>query len=201
MAYHDEEWGVPKIDDRALFEKLILEGFQAGLSWITILRKRPRFREAFDGFDAERIARWDEAKIAALMDDPGIVRNRLKIAAAVDNAKAYLALSERQGLARFLWDFVDGAAIQNRRMAHGDVPAADAAERPNFQGAEGARLSLCRSYDGLRVHAVGRHRQRPPRRLSSPRAVRPACATFRRGRSKRLVVPSPSKGEGQISRT
>jgi DNA-3-methyladenine glycosylase I len=122
VAYHDEEWGAPKIDDRALFEKLILEGFQAGLSWITILRKRPRFRTAFDDFDAERIVRWDQAKVAALMADSGIVRNRLKIAATIDNARAYLALREKQDLARFLWDFVDGAAIQNQWRTLGDVP-------------------------------------------------------------------------------
>lgn len=123
VAYHDEEWGAPKTSDHELFEKLVLEGFQAGLSWITILRKRPHFRKAFSGFDAAVIARWDAARIAALMQDPGIVRNRLKIEAAVDNAKAYLKLSERQNFGRFIWDFVGGEAIQNRYASMTDVPA------------------------------------------------------------------------------
>lgn len=106
-AYHDTEWGVPVYDDRRLFEKLILEGFQAGLSWRTILHKRERFRTVFDEFDAEKMARYDEAKMAALMQDPGIVRNRLKIAGAVQNARAYLLLVEREGsFSDWLWAFV-----------------------------------------------------------------------------------------------
>jgi DNA-3-methyladenine glycosylase I len=123
VAYHDEEWGVPNGDSRALFEKIILEGFQAGLSWITILRKREHFRRVFDGFDPETIARYRPEKIAALMGDPGIVRNRLKVEAAVTNARAYLALAEKQSFASFLWDFVDGKPIQNRFAAHGGIPA------------------------------------------------------------------------------
>src|SRR5271166_2553955 len=107
LAYHDEEWGTPEYDDRALFEKLVLDGFQAGLSWITILRKRPAFRSAFDGFEPERIVRWDAAKKEALMLDPGIVRNRAKIEATVALARIYLDLAERQGFARHLWSFVD----------------------------------------------------------------------------------------------
>src|SRR5271155_4488606 len=102
VAYHDEEWGVPEWDDRALFEKLILDGFQAGLSWITILRKREAFRAAFDGFDPERIVRYDEAKIAALMGDAGIVRNRAKILATIALARIALDLAEHDGLARHL---------------------------------------------------------------------------------------------------
>lgn len=123
IAYHDEEWGVPKTDDRALFEKLVLEGFQAGLSWITVLRKRARFREAFDGFDPEIVARYGAQKIAALMADPGIIRNRKKIEAAVANARALLSLWERTSLAAFLWDFVDGKAKQNRFINPQDIPA------------------------------------------------------------------------------
>ena len=121
--YHDEEWGVPHADDRRLFEKLVLEGFQSGLSWLTILRKRPAFRAAFHDFDAERIARFGEKDKARLMADAGIVRNRLKIEASIDNARAYLRLAERQGLAAFLWDFLDGRPIANERRSFGDVPA------------------------------------------------------------------------------
>ena len=113
VAYHDEEWGVPERDSRALFEKLLLDGFQAGLSWITILRKREAFRAAFDGFDAERIARYDAAKLAALMNDAGIVRNRAKIEASVISARTYLDIEAREGFANYLWGFVDGRPIVN----------------------------------------------------------------------------------------
>jgi DNA-3-methyladenine glycosylase I len=123
IAYHDEEWGVPNGDSRALFEKLILEGFQSGLSWITILRKREHFRQVFDGFDAEKIARYGPEKTAELLADPGIVRNRLKVKAAVENARAYLQLSETQSLAAFLWGFVDGKPVQNGVSQQGDIPA------------------------------------------------------------------------------
>lgn len=121
--YHDEEWGVPKLEDRALFEKLILEGFQAGLSWITILKKRDNFRKAFDNFDAARIARYTDKDIARLMADPGIVRNRLKIEAAVDNAKAYLALRKTTTLAAFLWSHLPGGPVQNRFTTMKQLPA------------------------------------------------------------------------------
>ena len=121
--YHDEEWGVPHADDRRLFEKLVLEGFQSGLSWLTILRKRPAFRTAFDDFDATRIARYGEAEKARLMADVGIVRNRLKIEATIDNARAYLRLAERSGLAAFLWDFLDGRPIIHARRSFAEVPA------------------------------------------------------------------------------
>jgi DNA-3-methyladenine glycosylase I len=123
VAYHDTEWGVPEWDDQALFEKLILDGFQAGLSWITILRKREAFRSGFDGFDPERIVLYGPEKIAALMQDAGIVRNRLKIEGTVKSARAYLDLKEGQGLSRHLWNFVDGRAIQNSHRSHSDVPA------------------------------------------------------------------------------
>lgn len=121
--YHDEEWGVPKADDRAMFEKLVLEGFQAGLSWLTILRKRENFRKAFHGFDAARIARYGAKDIARLMADPGIVRNRLKVEATIDNARALLNLHERTGLAAFLWGFVDGRPQINTLRSFKNVPA------------------------------------------------------------------------------
>lgn len=124
QSYHDEEWGVPVHDDRLLFEFLCLEGAQAGLSWITILRKRDNYRRAFDNFDAHRIARYDDDKIAALLQDPGIVRNRLKVNGFVKNACAYLALLE-QGttLDHYLWDFVDGEPLQNGWQQMSQVPA------------------------------------------------------------------------------
>ncbi len=122
VAYHDTEWGVPEYDDRALFEKLILDGFQAGLSWITILRKRDAFRAAFDGFDPNRIVRYDESKVEALMRDTGIVRNRAKIVGTIASARAFLILQEREGLARFLWDFHDGVPLQSNLAARADIP-------------------------------------------------------------------------------
>lgn len=113
IRYHDEEWGVPMTDDRALFEKLVLEGFQAGLSWITILRKRENFRAAFHNFDAERISRYTARDVERLMKNEGIIRNRAKIAATISNAQAFLALSERMPFSRYLWGFLDGRPIVN----------------------------------------------------------------------------------------
>jgi DNA-3-methyladenine glycosylase I len=124
VAYHDDEWGVPEQDDRALFEKLILDGFQAGLSWITILRKRDNFRRAFDDFEPAVIARYDQRKVAALMSDAGIVRNRAKIEGTVLSARAFLDVMEKgPGFSALLWDFVDGEPQVNRRRRIGDVPA------------------------------------------------------------------------------
>ncbi len=121
--YHDQEWGVPQPNDRALFEKLVLEGFQAGLSWLTILKKRENFRAAFDGFEPERIARYGAKDIARLMADAGIVRNRLKIEATIDNARALLELSGRTRLATFLWGFLDGRPQTNLHRSFKTVPA------------------------------------------------------------------------------
>lgn len=125
IDYHDREWGVPLYDDRALFEMLILEGAQAGLSWITILKKRETYRAAFDGFDPAVVARYGPDKMAALEADPGIVRNGAKIRAAVDNAKAWLEVMEREegGFAGLLWGFVDGRPIVNRWRSSSEVPA------------------------------------------------------------------------------
>src|SRR5881409_2412352 len=124
LAYHDREWGVPLHGDRELFAKLVLDGFQAGLSWSIILHKRARFLEAFDGFDPERMARYDRKKIVRLLKDPGIVRNRQKVNAAIGNARAFLEFQERTGaFGDFLWGFVGGTPKQYRRRAVRDLPA------------------------------------------------------------------------------
>ena len=130
LAYHDEEWGVPEFDDRALYEKLMLDGFQAGLSWITILRKRENFRHAFDNFDPHKIARYTPKKIERLMADAGIVRNRAKIEGAVLSARAWLEIMEKDdGFSKFLWDFLDGRPKTNRFRSTKQVPAETALSR------------------------------------------------------------------------
>src|SRR3984885_1386844 len=130
VTYHDTEWGVPERDDRALYEKLMLDGFQAGLSWITILRKRDNFRRAFDGFAPEKIARYTPKKIERLMQDAGIVRNRMKIEGAVLSARAWLDVMEKgPGFSRLLWDFVDGKPKINRYRTMGQIPAETAVSR------------------------------------------------------------------------
>jgi DNA-3-methyladenine glycosylase I len=124
VTYHDEEWGVPVHDDRLLFEFLILEGAQAGLSWITILKKRENYRKAFDGFRPDKIARYGTRDVQRLLRNDGIVRNRLKIMATINNAKAFLAVrKEFETFDAYLWSFVDGKPIQNRRRKMADVPA------------------------------------------------------------------------------
>ena len=124
VAYHDDEWGVPVHDDRTLFEFLILEGAQAGLSWITILKKRENYRLAFDGFDPKRIARYREARIAKLLDNPGIVRNKLKVNSAVTNARAFLAVQKEFGsFDELIWRFVDGQPKINSFETMSEVPA------------------------------------------------------------------------------
>lgn len=124
LAYHDTEWGVPEYDDRALFEKLILDGFQAGLSWITILRKRENFREAFDHFDPERIARYTPARVEKLLKNEGIIRHRGKIEATIGNARAYADIMDQNGgFSGFIWSFVDGKPLQNKWKSMRDVPA------------------------------------------------------------------------------
>ena len=123
IAYHDTEWGVPVHDDRVLFEMLILEGAQAGLSWSTILKKRDNYRRAFANFDARKIAKYDARKVQSLLADAGIVRNRLKIAATIQNAKAFLAVEKEFGsFDAYLWRFVGGRPIQNRRRSLADIP-------------------------------------------------------------------------------
>src|SRR5215469_2519616 len=124
VAYHDEEWGVPEYDDRALFEKLILDGFQAGLSWITILRKRDNFRRAFDGFEPAKIARYTPKKVERLMQDEGIVRNRLKIEGTILSARAWLEMMEKgPGFSKFLWEFVEGQPQINHLRSIKQAPA------------------------------------------------------------------------------
>ena len=122
-AYHDTEWGVPEYDERALWEKLMLDGFQAGLAWITILRKRETLRAAFDGFEPGMIARYDDTKIASLMQDPGIIRSETKIRAAITNARAYLEFKETGGnFSDYLWDYVDGSPVVNLFETQAEIP-------------------------------------------------------------------------------
>jgi len=124
LAYHDQEWGVPLHDDRRLYEFLVLEGAQAGLSWLTILNKRENYRRAFDGFDPGKVARYGARKVAALLADPGIVRNRLKIASAIRNARAFLAVQRGFGsFDRYIWQFTGGRPIQNAWRSIKQVPA------------------------------------------------------------------------------
>lgn len=179
--YHDEEWGVPHADDRRLFEKLILEGFQSGLSWLTILRKRPAFRSAFHDFDAERIARYGDADIARLMGNAGIVRNRLKVEAAIDNARAYLRLNERTSLAVFLWGFLDGRPIVHQRRSPAEVPAETELSKRMSKAlkAEGFRFvgpttvyAFMQSSGFVNDHLVSCHRHGPCARLQKRFAVR-----------------------------
>jgi DNA-3-methyladenine glycosylase I len=129
VAYHDTEWGVPEYDGRALFEKLILDGFQAGLSWITILRKREAFRQAFAGFDPAAIARFDEGRIEALMADAAIVRNRAKIVGTVAGARAWLRIEERGGFSDFLWRHLDGRPVQRNARSRAEIPTEDEVSR------------------------------------------------------------------------
>jgi DNA-3-methyladenine glycosylase I len=143
VGYHDTEWGVPEWDSRALFEKLILDGFQAGLSWITILRKRDAFRRAFDGFDPDRIARYDEAKVASLMGDAGIVRNRAKILNTIATARFWLAAEAQGGFAPLLWGFVDGTPVQNRFAETGEVPTESAASQAMSRHLKAQKLAFC----------------------------------------------------------
>jgi DNA-3-methyladenine glycosylase I len=143
LAYHDTEWGVPLHDDQRLFELLNLEGAQAGLSWITILRKRDGYRRAFHGWDPERMARYDEAEVARLVADPGIVRNRAKVRAAIGNARAYLALTDAPGaFDRHLWSFVDGSTIQNRWRTLAEVPFETDASRALSRDLRGRGFSF-----------------------------------------------------------
>ncbi|MCL5777610.1 DNA-3-methyladenine glycosylase I [Limibaculum sp. FT325] len=143
VAYHDTEWGRPEPSGRALWEKLVLDGFQAGLAWITILRKRDAFRHAFEGFDPDVIAGWGEPEVARLMADPGIVRSRAKIESTIGNARAYQRIETREGFARFLWQFVDGAPRQNRFASLAEVPAETPASRAMSKALKAEGFRFC----------------------------------------------------------
>lgn len=143
LDYHDTEWGVPEWDARALWEKLILDGFQAGLSWITILKKRENFREAFANFDPEVIASWGEAEVTELLKNPGIVRHRGKIQATIGNAQAYLRIAEGEGFDQFLWKYVDGAPLQNKWETLADVPAYTALSEQMSKDLKAAGFRFC----------------------------------------------------------
>ena len=144
VAYHDDEWGVPIYDDRALFEKLILDGLQAGLSWITILRKREAFIKAFDGFDPQKIARYSPKKVERLMQDTGIVRNRSKIESTIQSAQAWLDLKEGgQSFENFLWDFVGGEVRQNSWPDESQVPAETAESKAMSKALKQAGFKYC----------------------------------------------------------
>jgi DNA-3-methyladenine glycosylase I len=157
VAYHDKEWGVPQHDDRHLFEMLILEGAQAGLSWSTILKKRQNYRAAFDNFVPALVAKYGDKKVKQLLNDPGIVRNRLKVAAAIQNAKSFLRVQEEFGaFDAYIWRFVDGRPIQNRRRRMADVPArtreSDAMSKDLLQrGFKFVGSTICYAY----MQAVG----------------------------------------------
>ena len=175
VAYHDDEWGVAERDDRALYEKLVLDGFQAGLSWITILRKREAFRRAFDGFAPEKIARYSKKKVEALMQDAGIVRNRMKIEGAVASARAWLEIMEKSaGFSPFLWNFVEGKPIVNRYKTMSEIPAETEISRIISKELKAQRVQILRADDHLRLHAGDRHGQRPPDLLPAPRGLRKA---------------------------
>ncbi len=143
ISYHDCEWGRPETDSRALWEKLVLDGFQAGLAWITILRKRENFRAAFQGFDPVRIARWGEADVTRLLADPGIVRSRAKIEAAIGNARAWEAIEAREGFARFLWQHYNHHPLQNRWETMAEVPAETAESREMSKALKAAGFKFC----------------------------------------------------------
>jgi DNA-3-methyladenine glycosylase I len=177
IVYHDEEWGVPQHDDQRLFELLILEGAQAGLSWSTILNKRAGYRKAFDNFDARRVARYDQRKVKQLLANPEIVRNRLKIHAAIQNAKAFLAMQKEFGsFDRYLWGFVGNRPIQNARRSIGEIPArtaeSDALSKDLLKrGFKFVGSTICYAYmqaiGMVNDHVVGCFRYREVRRLKN----------------------------------
>lgn len=171
MAYHDTEWGVPERDGRALYEKLILDGFQAGLSWITILRRREGFRAAFAGFEPERVARFTQGDVERLMGDARIIRNRAKIEATIRGARAWLAIEERgPGFSRFLWDFVDGAPVQGTARTRAEIVPETALSRRVSKALKAEGFGFCgptivyafmQATGLVNDHLVGCHRHAP----------------------------------------
>ena len=143
QEYHDTEWGVPERDPRALWEKLVLDGFQAGLSWITILKKRDAFRKEFDGFDPARVAKWDDARIAQALQNPGIVRHRGKIEATVRGAQAYLDIEAAEGFSPWLWSFVGGQPIRNRWPDMASVPTQTDGSRAMSKALKSRGFNFC----------------------------------------------------------
>ena len=198
VAYHDEEWGVPVRDDRRLFEMLVLDGAQAGLSWYTILKKREAYRRAFDGFDPECIARYGEKKIASLLEDTGIVRNRLKVQAAIGNARAWLDLRESGvGFSDFLWEFTGGVTIVNAWRRLEDVPATTPGLRGDEQGAEAPRVPLRRSDHLLRFHAGRGDGERPPHLVLPLEGVQEAVRMRARPGARDGGVLRPGRSAGR----
>ena len=162
ILYHDTEWGVPVHDDRLLFEFLILEGAQAGLSWDTILKKRPNYRKAFDDFDPAKVARYTEKRVARLLENEGIVRNRLKVASTITNARAFLAVQKEFGsFDRYIWQFVGGQPLRNRWTGLDQMPARIRGVGPDEQGSAKPRIPFRRFHHLLRLHASRRNGQRP----------------------------------------
>ena len=170
IEYHDTEWGVPEYDSRALWEKLILDGFQAGLSWITILKKRDAFREAFEGFDPHVIATWGEADVQRLLGNAGIIRHRGKIEATITNAQAWLQMDEQGGFDKFMWDYVGGAPLQNRFELQSDVPPKTALSEQVSKDLKKAGFKFCgptivyawmEACGLVNDHLVGCHRHTP----------------------------------------
>ena len=163
IRYHDEEWGLPQHDDRVLFEFLILEGAQAGLSWDTVLQKRENYRAAFDGFNPQRIARYDRRKQQSLLRNPGIIRNRLKIASAAKNAKAFLDIQKEFGsFDTYIWQFVEGGSPRMNAWRTGQrLPARTSGVRRHEQGPQETRLQLRGLNHLLRLHAGRGHGERP----------------------------------------
>lgn len=143
LDYHDTDWGVPEYDSRALWEKLILDGFQAGLSWITILKKRENFRAAFAGFDPNIIAQWGEPEVEMLLQNAGIVRHRGKIEATISNARAWQVIEQREGFDTFLWNYVDGKPLQPNRAKMADVPAETALSKQVSKDLKKAGFKFC----------------------------------------------------------
>ncbi|MDO5704999.1 MAG: DNA-3-methyladenine glycosylase I [Paracoccus sp. (in: a-proteobacteria)] len=177
LAYHDTEWGVPEHDPRALWEKLILDGFQAGLSWITILRKRDFFREEFEGFDPQRIALWDEARVKRALQNPGIIRHRGKIEATVRGARAFLDIESTEGFTPFIWGFTDGQVIRNRWTTLAEVPAQTAQSQAMSKGLKKRGFGFCgpvicyafmQAVGMVNDHVTTCHRHGPVSRLSAP---------------------------------
>ena len=179
VAYHDTEWGVPEVDSRALYEKLILDGFQAGLSWITILRRRDGFRRAFEGFEPERVARFTDGDVERLMGDTGIIRNRAKIRGAISGARAWLAIEESgPGFSPFLWDFCDGRPIQTNATSRADIATETEVSRRMGKALKARGFTFCgptivhafmQAVGMVNDHLTGCHRHGPCAALAEGR--------------------------------